>query len=236
MIPRSFLNRVRNPKRNATPCHTSPKLLTMSHPTSPNTLMRPSMITSASKRCLAAFWTLIALSLSLSPTWGATIKHQRAASGQHVILLAGEITASDPARIREAIKASKGATAITVVLDSSGGVLYPAMEIGRMLRKAQASTVAVRLCASACHVIWASGVSRYVVAGSQLAIHFPFREYGDSKEPAFDAFSDLSKYYRDMGATVELSLDIASSDPKRLKILDLNDAKRHGLAFATIDQ
>lgn len=236
MIPRSFLNRVRNPKRKATLCHTSPKLLTTSHPTSPNTLMRHWMITSVSKRCLAAFSTLMALSLSLSPTWGATIKHQRAPSGQHVILLAGEITASDPARIREAIKASKGATAITVVLDSSGGVLYPAMEIGRMLRKAQASTVAVRMCASACHVIWASGVSRYVVAGSQLAIHYPFRELGNAKEPAFDAFSDLSNYYRQMGATAELALDIAASDPKRLKILDLNDAKRHGLAFATIDQ
>lgn len=231
MIPRSYLNRVRNPKRKATPCHTSSNPLTFRYQWSPTI----SMLISMYRKSLAACLILTASCFSTIPTWGATITHKQAPSGQHVILVTGEIVSGDIQRMRKALDAGKGAPAVTVLLNSPGGVLYPSLEIGRMIRRAGASTVAVSQCASACHAIWSAGVSRYVVAGSQLAIHYPYRE-GIAKEPAFDAFSDLVNYYRHMGATAELALDIASSAPNRLKILDLNDAKRHGLAFATIDQ
>lgn len=194
------------------------------------------MLTSRLRKSLAAFVTLGGLWASMSPTLSASITHQRAQSGQHVILLEGAIAASDIVQMRKALKASEGAVAITVLLDSPGGVLYPAMEIGRMIRRVGASTVAVRQCASACHVIWAGGESRFVVSGSQLAIHYPYRDAKSAKQPAFDAYSDLVNYYRQMGATPELALDIAASDPNQLKVLSLNDAKRHGLAFATLDQ
>ena len=231
MIPRSYLQRVFHPKRISTLCRTPSKLLTMCHLTSPNASMHISML----KRRLAAFSTLIAMCSWTIPSHGASISHQQAPSGQMVILVTGEIVSGDIQRMRKALNAGKGAPAITVLLNSPGGVLYPSLEIGRMIRSAGASTVAVTQCASACHAIWSAGVSRYVVAGSQLAIHYPYRE-GTAKEPAFDAFSDLVNYYRHMGATAELALDIAASAPNRLKLLNLNDAKRHGLAFATIDQ
>ena len=231
MIPRSYLNRVRNPKRKATPCHTSSNPLTFRYQWSPNTSMHISML----KKSLAACLILTASCFSTTPSQGATITYKQAPSGQHVIFLTGEIVPGDIQRMRKALDAGKGAPAITVLLNSPGGVLYPSLAIGRMIRSAEASTVAVTQCSSACHAIWSAGVSRFVVAGSQLAIHFPYRE-GNAKEPAFDAFSDLANYYRQMGATPELALDIASSAPNRLKVLDSTDAKRHGLAFATLDQ
>lgn len=241
MIPRSYLQRVFHPKRIATLCPIPSKLLTMCHHTSPNASMHISML----KRRLAAFSTLIAMCSWTIPSHGASISHRQAPSGQMVILVTGEIVQGDIQRMRQALLAGidqslntnfgQCSPHITVLLNSPGGVLYPSLEIGRMIRSAGASTVAVTQCASACHAIWSAGVSRYVVAGSQLAIHYPYRE-GNTKEPAFDAFSDLVNYYRHMGATAELALDIAASAPNRLKFLSLNDAKRHGLAFATIDQ
>ena len=231
MIPRSYLQRVFHPKRIATLCHISSKLLTTCHLTSPNASMHISMF----KRPLAAFSILTAMCSWTIPSHGASISHQPAPSGQMVIMVTGEIVQGDVKRMRRALEAGKGSSHITVLLNSPGGVLYPSLSIGRMIRIEGASTVAVSQCASACHAIWSAGVSRYVVAGSQLAIHYPYRE-GNAKEPAFDAFSDLVNYYRHMGATAELALDIAASAPNRLKVLNLNDAKRHGLAFATLDQ
>jgi len=120
------------------------------------------------------FWhlgTLAILLLSGGASEGATIERQPGPGGQFdLIVLNGPIKDGDDARFRD-IAASAGKA--VVLLNSEGGSVAPALEMGRTIRLKGLSTSVPpdTLCASACALIWLAGSPRFLNETSHIGFH-----------------------------------------------------------------
>jgi ATP-dependent protease ClpP protease subunit len=98
----------------------------------------------------------------------------------------------------EAVRTRGRKVALHVDIDSEGGEMYPAMEIGRILRTEQASLTVARgsQCISACVLVLMGATDRTVDVGARVGIHRPsFREAG--KDGLIDAMEDSIAAYAD---------------------------------------
>jgi hypothetical protein len=98
----------------------------------------------------------ITAALWLATTHGrvtATVSKLPLGNGVDQIFITGRIDERTPEAFRTQVLSSKS---VAVVLDSPGGLLVPAIEIGRIIRMMGHSTAVLKgECSSACAVIWA---------------------------------------------------------------------------------
>ena len=88
------------------------------------------------------------------------------------ITLAGAIVGGDEFKFRDMLKAAGGGAVEIVNLNSDGGDIAPAGEIGRLIRTRRLATLVDGMrakCASACTVIFAGGVRRYYINAETLS-------------------------------------------------------------------
>ena len=87
-----------------------------------------------------------------------------------MIVINGEIKSGDEVKFGKI--ASEHSDAF-VVLDSPGGALAPAMDIGRTIKIREYTTVVADTgsCASACALIWVAGTSRVIFDGGKVGFH-----------------------------------------------------------------
>ena len=114
-----------------------------------------------------------------------------------------------------------GAISLTVLLNSGGGDLYEAMQIGDSIRKMVLKTETSNLenmhssCMSACFFIWLAGIEReasYISKNPSIGIHrlyFSPEQYKDlsstaAEEKYSEAQEAAEKYLLDMGAPEQL--------------------------------
>ncbi|WP_299962089.1 hypothetical protein [uncultured Roseobacter sp.] len=105
--------------------------------------------------------------------------------------LRGAITPGDGARIVEELRA---ASAQIVTLDSPGGSVSDALEIGRVLREMEVQTrlEAAAVCLSACPYVFVGGSARAVAGDARLGVHQ--HSFGTSTVlPAFLAVEDIQR-------------------------------------------
>lgn len=142
------------------------------------------------------------------------------------IYLEGEIDAGAPARLAPVLKRAQSSGA-DVYLDSPGGSLLAGMEIGRMLRRAGASTYVgngvtkfdsrtSKLgrfeplpggCYSSCSLAFLGGIYRYMNEGSRYGVHRFSSTAGPSPldlESAQVISAAVGTYIREMGVSSEL--------------------------------
>jgi hypothetical protein len=91
-----------------------------------------------------------------------------------LILVEGSIVKGDEKKFRKI--AAEHSDAI-IVLDSDGGAIVPAMDIGRTIRLREYSTVVYKdgRCTSACALIWAAGIRRVIFEGGKVGFHARLR-------------------------------------------------------------
>jgi len=146
------------------------------------------------------------------------------------IVIYGEIKAADLQTISKYVKLMQAKDPSPMMmpkvsLDSGGGDLLAAIEIGKFLRKSNAWTMVDgdAKCASACIFVLASGVIRQVFEGAVLGLHRPrFDQEMFSQMDAANAkllYNSLIErcrvYLREMGMTDQLLEDmlrVSSSD------------------------
>ena len=85
-----------------------------------------------------------------------------------IVYFEGGIAAGDDALFRKAIS---NATTTVVFVDNPGGLIAPALNIGEFIRDKRMTTVAVRLCASACAIAWLGGSTKFVFPETQVGFH-----------------------------------------------------------------
>src|ERR1700723_766284 len=87
-----------------------------------------------------------------------------------IISISGDISQGDDDRFGNI--AAQYSNAI-VVLDSDGGSLVPAMEIGKIIKLREYATVVYRTgtCASACALMWIAGARRAIFDGGRVGFH-----------------------------------------------------------------
>lgn len=169
-------------------------------------------------------------------------------SGYAHVKIFGTLTRQDlkqlPSLIIKAKARSKafnfaGEPNLHVFLDSIGGDVLAAIEMGRILRNAAAHTWVPRgsECSSACIFLLASGVERRVSPGAKIGLHRPFFEQsyfsGLSRVDAQRHYAVLiersAKYLRDMGIADELFQQMLRIPSQKVSFVDSEYAERVGL-------
>jgi ATP-dependent protease ClpP protease subunit len=155
------------------------------------------------------------------------------------IWIRGQITSDDPAKFRSLFANLKPRKVLdrnrTVNLNSPGGDVYAAMDIGRQIRVRSMRTKVAKgdTCVSACVFVFVGGVNRSL--GGQLGIHRPY-----STETGYTTLQDADKQYKRMDASVRayfkemnisetLADDMMRIRPHDVRFLDYGGAEQYGL-------
>lgn len=147
------------------------------------------------------------------------------------IVFIGNIIPGDDKKFLDVLKQAEDQSAEwktdrTLRLNSNGGDVATAMSIGRLVRKAQLTTIVQEndTCASACVLILAGGIWRIAWGENQIGLHRPYfynakeatqNGYGDFQS-AYDAvLEEHRKYFSEMrigSGLLERMVKISSSD------------------------
>ncbi|MEM7641051.1 MAG: hypothetical protein AAF366_00820 [Pseudomonadota bacterium] len=132
--------------------------------------------------------------------------------GRDALRLRGGIAAGDGARIVDELGA---AAPEVVLLDSQGGSVGDALEIGRAVRELGLETRLQdgAVCLSACPYVFAGGVTRQVDEGARLGVHQ--HSFGESSIlPAFLAVEDVQRGQAEVLAHLEaMGVDLGIMGP-----------------------
>jgi hypothetical protein len=156
------------------------------------------------------------------------------------IKLSGFISRADAARFRDLIETLRpGFEVLEVDLDSPGGDVVAALDIGQVVRREWLWTTvddedANIKCASACVYIFAAGVKRIASPKSRLIIHRPYFDpqlFGQlAASEARKKYDDLSRqvqaYLFEMGMSENLfaqMMRVPSNGSRRLQYQEMQD-------------
>jgi hypothetical protein len=138
----------------------------------------------------------------------------------------------------------------TVALNSPGGSVTDALEMGRLIReKGFATSVAAgALCASSCPLVFAGGEERLATAASALAVHQIYAATpsdttlasrlaaaGNAMSDAQSMTAEISRYMLEMGVDAEVWLRALETPPDRLSYFSPDDLIRLKLATRLSD-
>jgi hypothetical protein len=133
----------------------------------------------------------------------------------------------------------------TVPLDSPGGSVIDALEMGRLIREKgfTTSVAAGSLCASSCPLVFAGGKERLATASSAIAVHQIYAATpadttlasrlaaaGNAMSDAQSMTAEISRYMLEMGVDAEVWLRALETPPDRLSYFSADDLIRLKLA------
>jgi hypothetical protein len=133
----------------------------------------------------------------------------------------------------------------TVALDSPGGSVSDALEMGRLIRENGfgTSVKAGGLCASSCPLVFAGGTERVAAASSAIAVHQIYAATpsdssvasrlaaaGDAMSDAQTMTAQISRYLIEMGVDSEVWLRALETPPDRLSYFSPQELTRLKLA------
>lgn len=149
------------------------------------------------------------------------------------ITIVGEIKSGDDEKFRKI--AAEYSDAI-VLLDSEGGMIGPAMDIGRTIKLRGYGTAIYKTgsCASACALIWVAGSKRIVFEGGQVGFHASYLDTDGTKLETGVGNALVGHYLSQLGFGEKTVVFATLAPPE--KILWLNDktASMSGIEFTTI--
>ncbi len=154
------------------------------------------------------------------------------AAAKEYIQIRGPITAVDPQTLASRLSQWGGA----IGLNSQGGDLSAAMELGRMLRKNDRDVLIEPddVCASACVLVLAGAPFRAV--WGKVGIHRPYLPNDTVTDPAqqkarYQALeAEVKAYLQEMNASPSLYDDMIRISPGAVRYLNKPDLERYGLS------
>lgn len=162
-----------------------------------------------------------------------------------LIYLDGPIDAGATGRVARLILAERIASGV-VYLNSPGGSLITAMQLGRVLREHGLDTeVGARgvdvtratsgTCYSACPFVLAGGVRRQVIAGSVIGVHRARNRQPVHDEAGFQQVVEgqVDAYLAEMGVDRRLAEAMAAVPHEQVRELTADEALRLNLLTAT---
>lgn len=171
------------------------------------------------------------MALGASGATAANITHQRLKDGLELIVVVGDIKSGDELEFRRlAIQFDKA----VVGFSSNGGALLPALEIGTALhlRGFDTAVIAGDQCASACALIWAAGVNRYLVKGARVGFHASYVEDGGKAIETGLGNALVGRYLTQLGLSEKAVVFATASHPDSIAWLTQeSDALSSGISF-----
>ena len=152
------------------------------------------------------------------------------------LFLKGRIGPEDVAIFKRSLEKAEGYGLLMLYLDSEGGDVATAIEIGRLVRRWPKSSVLVvqdSKCFSACVFVLAGGLHR--VVHGKVGIHRPFNATIDSNtyestQKTFRTLEQSAKaFLKDMNVPTSLYDEMMSVPPQKLRLLTEQELARFGI-------
>ena len=180
---------------------------------------------------IPAAWLLFAA----DPTIGAEIQKQPVSGdSRDLITISGVFELGDDEAFREiAATSAQG----VVLLNSEGGSVVAALEIGRAIRlKGFATAVSPNtLCASACALTWLAGSPRFRGEASHIGFHASYVLTEGKPSESGVANALIGAYLNQLGLSQDAIIFITSAPPEGIEWLTSGSAAEIGIAFADLD-
>jgi hypothetical protein len=119
-----------------------------------------------------------------------------------------------------------------VFLDSRGGNVGAALNIGIMIRRLQLSTIANHQCASSCGLIWLAGTPRVVFDNSYVGFHGVYNK--DTGQTTSDGNAVVGAYLSQLGFGYETIRYLTKEAPDSMEWLDSAKAKQYGIPLRVV--
>jgi len=179
-------------------------------------------------RILAIF-----LVLSIDTASAATFELKTEKQGEYefdVIYVSGAIESGDEKKFLEL--AMKARPDTLVWLNSPGGDLQPALQMGQVISVREFSTgVSGADCASACGLIWLSGKFRFLDKGGRVGFHSPYIVNEATGKPEVDSVGSalVGAYVRKLELPSTIAALVVEAPPDQITWATLSNAGSFGL-------
>lgn len=180
----------------------------------------------------ASIWA--ALAAIAAPAQGADIRTYNIDENLEAIFITGEITQQDVAVFRNLSIRYPNAV---VILDSDGGQVIPAMDIGRIIRLAGYETVVLSnsICTSSCALIWVAGSTRYLSPNGRVGFHASYRDEGGTIEESGVANAMVGQYLTLLNFSQQAVIFATIASPDQIAWLDRSNSHLSGIEFVDFD-
>ncbi len=145
-----------------------------------------------------------------------------------IIFVTGVIEPNDDVQFNQIAATTSQAI---VLLNSEGGSVLPALEIGRAIRlKGFATAVASdTLCASACALTWLAGTPRLAGEGANIGFHASYVVSNGSSNVSGVANALIGAYLNQLGLSEDAIVFVTSAPPEGMAWLSGQQANELGL-------
>lgn len=177
---------------------------------------------------------VLALSLSIASSDAAVIERRQLSGSLDLILLSGAIEQGDDRIFRDIAAASDNAV---VLLNSGGGSVLAALEIGRTIRLRNFPTAVApdTLCASACALSWLAGSPRMFSDASRIGFHASYVIADGKVSESGVGNALIGAYLSQIGLSEQAIVFVTSAPPEGMAWLSSKDASALGIPMASFE-
>lgn len=161
-------------------------------------------------------------------------KTQYKDSNLYMIVISGSFAPGDQQKFNEV---AAGISKALVVLDSPGGNVYSAIQIGRTIKRLGYSTFipSKTLCASACALTWLAGSTRFADDSSFIGFHAVYTlDKGVAKESG-SGNALVGAYLADLGLSDLAIVYITNAPPEGVERLTKAASEKVGIPYTALN-
>ena len=149
------------------------------------------------------------------------------------IVITGEIKSGDDEKFRKI--AAEYSDAL-VLLNSDGGMIRPAMDIGRTIKLRGYKTAIYKTdsCASACALIWIAGSKRVIFEGGEVGFHASYLDTDGTKLETGVGNALVGHYLSQLGFAEKTVVFATLAPPDKILWLNEKTASMSGIDFDMI--
>ena len=150
----------------------------------------------------------------------------------NVILLQGDIEPGDADAVEALIKTinDDGRLVSAIRLDSPGGGLAEAIRLAELIRRAKVPTVvaARSRCASACFIVFASGVEKFASYDAAIGVHGVSDRFGHQTMQTEAATRSMARIASELGVPPRIVAQMIATRPSEIAWLSPDDLRAMG--------
>jgi len=164
-----------------------------------------------------------------TPAWAA-VEHSTLDRGVDAIVITGDILDGDDARFRDL---SRRFPRAVVYLESAGGALVPAIEIGKLVHARHHATAVMdgRTCTSACALIWIAGTPRYLGQQGRLGFHASYSDEGGQLVETGVGNAMVGHYLAQLDLSEDAAVFATIASPYEINWLTPENSGEAGISF-----
>lgn len=173
------------------------------------------------------------LLMPIGEAWAAEITHNALSDGNGTISIKGPIVSGDLERFRQiSLRYPKA----FVALSSDGGLIHPAIEIGKIIKVMGYTTVVGDddVCASACALIWMAGDKRLLFTRGRIGFHAAYLNENGRLMESGVANALVGNYLTSLGASAKTVVFATTAPPDGMRWLTAVNRETAGIDFEIV--